>query len=200
MAGSVVYSSVLAAVMASLRSVRTSLVFFDTSVVDMTEKLADPVDVLFGAQLGGGMDIHRAVTYCQGLVPRPADTIFILVSDLIEGGSKQGLYQRVASIVANGARMITLLALDDVGTPVFDHEVAGTLTSLGVPSFACTPDLFPDLMAAAIQKRDISQWAAAQNIKIERHERDSQSNGCRVRARQERHTVTARHFYTVEAG
>ena len=168
MAGSIVYSSVLAAVMASLRAVRTSMVFFDTSVVDMTEKLADPVDVLFGAQLGGGTDIHRAVSYCQGLISRPAETIFILISDLIEGGSKVQLYQRVASIVASGARMITLLALDDAGAPGFDHEVAGTFTSLGVPSFACTPDLFPDLMAAAIQRRDITQWAAAQGIKVER--------------------------------
>ena len=168
MAGSIVYSSVMAAVMASLRSVRTSLVFFDTSVVDMTEKLADPVDVLFGSQLGGGTDIQRAVSYCQGLITRPADTIFILISDLIEGGRKDQLYQRVASIVASGARMITLLALDDSGAPSYDHEVAATFTGLGVPSFACTPDLFPDLMAAAIQRRDITQWAATQDIKVER--------------------------------
>jgi Mg-chelatase subunit ChlD len=171
MAGSIVYSGVMAAVMASLRAVRTSLVFFDTAVVDMTEKLADPVDVLFGAQLGGGTDIHRAVTYCQGLITKPADTIFVLISDLIEGGNKASLYQRVASIAASGARMITLLALDDSGAPCFDHEVAGVFTSLGVPSFACTPDLFPDLMAHAIQRRDIDQWAALQGIKVERHEK-----------------------------
>ena len=168
MARSIVYSGVMAAVMASLRSVRTSLVFFDTAVVDMTEKLADPVDVLFGAQLGGGTDIHRAVSYCQGLITRPSETIFVLISDLIEGGSKSQLYQRVASIAASGARMITLLALDDSGAPSFDHEVAATFTSLGVPSFACTPDLFPDLMATAIQRRDMGQWAAANGIKVER--------------------------------
>jgi Mg-chelatase subunit ChlD len=167
MAGSIVYSSVLAAVMASLRSVRTSLVFFDTAVVDMTEKLADPVDILFGAQLGGGTDIHRAVSYCQGLVTRPAETIFVLISDLIEGGNKTQLYQRVASIAASGVNMITLLALDDSGAPRFDHGVAGAFTSLGVPSFACTPDLFPDLMATAIQRRDIGQWAAKQGINVE---------------------------------
>lgn len=171
MAGSIVYSGVMAAVMASLRAVRTSLVFFDTAVVDMTEKLADPVDVLFGAQLGGGTDIHRAVTYCQGLIARPAETIFVLISDLIEGGNKAQLYQRVASIAGSGVNMITLLALDDSGAPCFDHEVASTFTSLGVPSFACTPDLFPDLMANAIQRRDIAQWAATQGIKVERGER-----------------------------
>ena len=171
MAGSIVYSGVMAAVMASLRAVRTSLVFFDTAVVDMTEKLSDPVEVLFGAQLGGGTDIHRAVTYCQSLIARPTETIFVLISDLIEGGSKEQLYQRVASIAASGVNMITLLALDDSGAPCFDHEVAGTFTSLGVPSFACTPDLFPDLMANTIQRRDISQWAATQGIKVERGEK-----------------------------
>jgi Mg-chelatase subunit ChlD len=168
MAGSIVYSGVMAAVMASLRAVRTSLVFFDTAVVDMTEKLADPVDVLFGAQLGGGTDIHRAVSYCQGLITRPAETIFVLISDLIEGGDKTKLYQRVASIAASGVNMVALLALDDSGAPCFDHEVAGTFTGLGVPSFACTPDLFPDLMASAIQRRDIAQWAATRDIQVER--------------------------------
>lgn len=171
MAGSIVYSGVMVAVMASLRSVRTSMVFFDTAVVDMSDKLADPVDILFGAQLGGGTDIHQAVTYCQGLVTRPTETIFVLISDLIEGGSKENLYRRVASIAASGVQMIALLALDDSGAPMFDHEVAGTFTSLGVPSFACTPDLFPDLMAAAIQKRDIAGWAAAQGVKVERGEK-----------------------------
>ncbi|MES2570269.1 MAG: VWA domain-containing protein [Verrucomicrobiota bacterium] len=171
MAGSIIYSSIMAAVIGSLRAVRTSLVFFDTAVVDMTEKLADPVDVLFGAQLGGGTDIHRAVTYCQGLITRPPETIFVLISDLIEGGNKTQLYQRVASIAASGVNMITLLALDDSGAPCYDHEVAATFTSLGVPSFACTPDLFPELMATAIQRRDVSQWAATQGIKVERSEK-----------------------------
>ncbi|MDB6154000.1 MAG: hypothetical protein JWL90_2453 [Chthoniobacteraceae bacterium] len=171
MAGSIVYSSVMAAVIGSLRAVRTSLVFFDTAVVDMTEKLADPVDVLFGAQLGGGTDIHRAVTYCQGLVTRPKETIFVLISDLIEGGNKTQLYQRVASIASSGVNMIALLALDDSGAPCFDHEVAANFTALGVPAFACTPDLFPDMMANAIQRRDISQWAATQGIKVERGEK-----------------------------
>ncbi len=92
----------------------------------------------------------------------------MLISDLIEGGNKAQLYQRVASIAGSGVNMITLLALDDSGTPRFDHDVAATFTSFGVPSFACTPDLFPDLMASAIQRRDITQWAATQGITVER--------------------------------
>jgi Mg-chelatase subunit ChlD len=168
MAGSIVYSSVMAAVMASLRSVRTSIVFFDTAVVDMSDKLGDPVELLFGAQLGGGTDIGKAVRYCRGLVTRPTETIFVLISDLIEGGHKDELYKQMASLIGSGARVITLLALDDSGSPCFDHEVAGVFTALGGPAFACTPELFPDLMAAAIQRRDISQWAADRKIVVER--------------------------------
>jgi Mg-chelatase subunit ChlD len=167
MAASVVYSSVLAAVLVSLKAVRTSFIVFDTAVVDLTEKLADPVDVLFGTQLGGGTDINRAVAYGQSLIRNPSETIFVLVSDLYEGGVEKELLKRVASIVASGARMITLLALSDEGAPAFDRELAAKITALGSPSFACTPDLFPDLMAAAIQKGDIGLWAARNKIKVE---------------------------------
>ena len=41
---------------------------------------------------------------------------------------------------------------------------AEVMASLGVPSFACTPDQFPALMAAAIARQDIDQWAAANDI------------------------------------
>jgi len=158
----------MAAVMASLKSVNTSLVFFDTSVVDMSDKLDDPVDALFGAQLGGGTDINRAVGYCQDLIARPSDTIFVLISDLLEGGNKDNLYKRVASMIGSGVNFITLLALDDHGAPVYDHRVAGVFSSLGAPAFACTPDQFPDLMANAIERRDLTQWAASNNIVLEK--------------------------------
>jgi Mg-chelatase subunit ChlD len=166
MATSVVYSSVMAAVLASLRSIKTSLVVFDTAVMDLTDLLTNPVEVLFGTQLGGGTDICRALTYCQGLVRNPHDTILVLITDLYEGGNQQELLKRVASLVAAGVQVITLLALDDRGAPGFDHQLAATFAGLGIPCFACTPDLFPDLMAAAIQRRDITQWAAAQGIVV----------------------------------
>jgi Mg-chelatase subunit ChlD len=164
MATSVVYSSVMAAALASIRSVKTSMVVFDTSVVDLTDLLADPVEVLFGTQLGGGTDINRALTYCQGLVRVPHDTILILISDLYEGGNAGELLKRAASISASGVQVITLLALNDQGAPAFDHNTAARFTGLGIPCFACTPDLFPDLMATAISRGDISQWAASRGI------------------------------------
>jgi len=164
MADSVVYSGVFGAVLASLPAVRTRMVVFDTAVVDLTEQIDDPVELLFGTQLGGGTDINRALAYCQPLVQNPQDTIFILISDLYEGGNQEEMIQRDTAMVASGVQMIALLALSDSGAPSFDRNVAAALAGLGVPAFACTPDKFPDLMAAAIQRRDISAWAAQEEI------------------------------------
>ena len=94
MATSVVYSGVFGAVLASLPAVSTKVVVFDTAVVDLSDKLDDPVEVLFGTQLGGGTDIHQALTYCQSLVRRPEQTILVLISDLIEGGVRENLLKR----------------------------------------------------------------------------------------------------------
>ncbi len=162
MASSVVYAGVFGAVLASVRSLRTSVVAFDTAVVDLTEQLSDPVDVLFGIQLGGGTDINRALAYCQQLITRPASTILILVSDLFEGGDQEAMLRRVADLTAAGTQVIALLALSDDGAPGYDHEVAAALAELGVPAFACTPDSFGDLMAAAIERRDLAEWAHRQ--------------------------------------
>jgi Mg-chelatase subunit ChlD len=159
MAASVVYSGVFAAVLASMRALRTSLVVFDTAVVDLTEQLADPVEVLFGTQLGGGTDINRAIAYAQELITRPRDTIFVLISDLYEGGVQDEMLRRVASMYAAGVQVIALLALSDDGAPSYDRDNAAALAALGVPAFACTPDAFPDLMAAAIQRRDLTSFA-----------------------------------------
>ena len=145
--------------LASIRSLRTSVVAFDTSVVDLTGQLGDPVEVLFGTQLGGGTDINRALAYCQGLITRPASTILILISDLFEGGNRDEMLRRIADMTAAGTQVIALLALSDDGAPGYDHENAAALAGLGVTAFACTPDAFGDLMAAAIDRRDIAAWA-----------------------------------------
>ncbi len=171
MATSVVYASIFAAVLASLPAVKTQLVVFDTSIVDLTEQLQDPVEVLFGTQLGGGTDINRALGYCQGLVRNPTETILVLISDLYEGGNNAEMLKRVAALVASGVQFIILLALNDDGAPYFDHSNAAKMAGFGIPSFACTPDQFPDLMAAAINRQDIGKWAAAQDIVTARGDR-----------------------------
>jgi Mg-chelatase subunit ChlD len=159
MAASVVYASVFGAVLASMRALRTSLVVFDTTVVDLTDKLNDPIEVLFGTQLGGGTDINRAIAYCQGLITRPRDSIFVLISDLYEGGIREEMLARIAALTSSGVTVVALLALSDDGAPSYDHEHAAALAELGVPAFACTPDAFPDLLALAIEGGDITAWA-----------------------------------------
>ena len=164
MAASVVYAGVFGAVLASLPALNTRLVVFDTSVVDLTAELNDPVDLLFGTQLGGGTDINRALAYCQQIITRPAQTILILISDLFEGGDADQMHKRAASLARSGATVVCLLALNDRGAPSYDHREAAILAALGIPAFACTPDLFPDLMAAAIHRRDLNAWASQHDI------------------------------------
>ncbi|NEY36562.1 VWA domain-containing protein [Streptomyces sp. PRKS01-65] len=155
MAASVVYASVFGAVLASMRSIGTRLVVFDTAVADLTDRLDDPVDVLFGTRLGGGTDINRALAYCQSRITRPTETVVVLISDLYEGGIRDEMLKRVAAMKAAGVQFVTLLALSDEGAPAYDREHAAALAALGTPAFACTPDLFPEVMAAAIEKRPL---------------------------------------------
>lgn len=166
MGTSVIYSGIFGAVMASIPAVQTKMVVFDTAVVDLTEELTDPVELLFGVQLGGDTDIHKAMTYCQQLVSRPLDTIMVLITDLYEGGNQVEMRKKAAELVRSGVQVITLLALNDEGAPYYNHQNAEYFASLGIPVFACTPDKFPDLMAAALSKQDIAAWAGNNDIKI----------------------------------
>jgi Mg-chelatase subunit ChlD len=166
MATSLVYSAVFGAVLCSLPALKTRVVVFDTAVVDLTEQVEDPAELLFGVQLGGGTDIHLALTYCQQQVTRPTDTLIILISDLCEGGDREGLLARAAQLVAAGVRLIALLALSDDGRPSYDAQVARALAALGVPAFGCTPDVFPDLMGAALRGDDLARWAARHEVPL----------------------------------
>ena len=148
--------------------IETRLVCFDTAVVDLSDELADPVEVLFGIQLGGGTDINAALAYCQGLVTRPATTHLVLVTDLFEGGNAQEMLERAAAIVAAGTNLIVLLALSDDGRPAYHAEHAQKLAAMGCPVFACTPDLFPDLMAHALKRADLQEWAESRDVALVR--------------------------------
>lgn len=156
MAASVVYSAIFGSVLASLPAIRTSLVVFDTKVIDLTDQLDDPTDVLFSVRLGGGTDINGAVAYCQQLVRSPQDTVFVLISDLFEGGVENEFLKRANALIASGVTFITLLALSDEGAPSFNAALAAQLAALDVPAFACTPDRFPELMGAAMGRQRLT--------------------------------------------
>ncbi|MEM7385301.1 MAG: VWA domain-containing protein, partial [Verrucomicrobiota bacterium] len=160
MSESVVYGAVTGSIFASLPSLATRVVAFDTEVVDLTEECGDdPVEMLMGVQLGGGTDINKAVAYCQERITDPAKTLFILITDLMEGGVEAQLVRRMGEIVESGARTFCLLALSDSGIPTYDERVAAKLAKLGVPCFGCTPKKLPELVHGALAGDDLIDLA-----------------------------------------
>jgi Mg-chelatase subunit ChlD len=155
MAQSVVYSSVMAAIFASLDVLRTRLLFFDTEILDVTPLLSDPVDVLFASRLGGGTDINRAVAYVQqNFIERPEKTLFILITDLFEGGNAEAMIARMRQLAESRVRAMVLLALSDSGKPSYDHENAKKLADLGIPCFGCTPKLLVQVVERIMRGQD----------------------------------------------
>jgi Mg-chelatase subunit ChlD len=151
MGESVVYSSILAAVFASLPALDTRLVFFDTTIVDVSDQLSDPVDVLFGVKLGGGTDIAQAVRYGASLVSQPDKTLVLLITDLYEGGNTSELLRQLAALKESRAKVMTVLALNDAGKASFDKEMARKVASLGIPAFAATPNRLVDAVVEALK-------------------------------------------------
>lgn len=166
MASSVVYSSIFAAVMASVPGLSTRLVCFDTSIVDLTDQLADPVEVLFGVQLGGGTDINAALAYCEKHIEIPSKTHLLLITDLYEGGDANSMLARAAAIKQSGVNLIVLLALSDLGHPAYDSKHAEAIATMGCPVFACTPDQFPSMMASAITGKNLQSWATEEDVAL----------------------------------
>ncbi len=160
MADSVVYGAVTGSIFASLPALNTRVVAFDTEVVDLTEQCgSDPVDMLFGVQLGGGTDINKSVGYCRQFITDPAKTLFILITDLYEGGNSAQLVRRLKEMVESGVRCLCLLALSDSGIPSFDEAMAKKLAALGIPCFGCTPVNLPVLIEGALGGDDLKVLA-----------------------------------------
>ena len=155
MGQSILYSSVMACVLASMSAVKTSVVAFDTQIMDLTPLCADPVDLLFGFQMGGGTDIAKSVAYCQGLVEAPAKTLFFLISDLYEGGNRAALLRRVEELKESGAKVVVLLAIADGGRPFYDPETARRIAAMGIPCFACAPERLPELLERCLKGQSL---------------------------------------------
>jgi hypothetical protein len=161
MADSIIYGSIAGSIFASLPALNTRIVAFDTEVVDLSEQYDnDPVDMLFGIQLGGGTDINKSVAYCQQYITDPSKTLFILLTDLFEGGNAGELVRRMEEMHKSGVKVMNLLALSDHGTPCYDEGLARRLSKIGIPCFACTPTLLPDLLEGALKGSDLNALAA----------------------------------------
>lgn len=161
MADSVVYGAVTGSIFASLPALKTHVVAFDTEVVDLTAECGDdPVDMLFGVQLGGGTDINKSVAYCQEFIETPSETLFILLTDLYEGGNEAQLVRRLSAMVESGVRVLCLLALSDKGVPSFNDALAHKLANLGIPCFGCNPQRLPELIQGALRGDDLAALGA----------------------------------------
>lgn len=156
MGESIIYSSIMACILASMQAVRTSVVAFDTQIMDLTELCQDPVDLLFGFQMGGGTDIAKSIAYCQTLVETPSRTLLFLISDLEEGGNRAGLLRRLEELKDSGVTVVTLLAIADGGRPYYDETTARHIAAMGIPCFACTPEQLPELLERALKRQELT--------------------------------------------
>jgi hypothetical protein len=161
MAASLIYGGIMGAILASMPAVETHVVAFNhAEVVDLTEHCADPVDLLFGVQLGGAEDYWKATCYCERFMHTPAKTLYIVIGDLHDTSPNENRFvKKMEFLLESGLRAVTLLAISDQGQPSFNADLAGKLSKLGMPCFGCTPDRLPDLLAAVLKGQDLQQFA-----------------------------------------
>lgn len=161
MASSLIYGGVMGAILASMPAVETHVVAFNhEDVVDLTTEMHDPVDLLFGIQLGGAEDYWMATRYCEQFMHTPAKTLYILLADLHDTSPNQPKFEkRIEELIAGGLKAVTLLAISDQGKPSYNHDLAKKLTNMGMPCFGCSPDRLPDLLAAVLKGQDLQTFA-----------------------------------------
>ena len=148
---SAIFSSIMASIFAELPGVKTSLVLFDTQVVDLTNKVGEPVDVLLSVQLGGGTDITRALEYCTTLVREPAKTILVLITDFYEGRPEADLLRAATRLADSNVRMVGLGALGYDAQPQYNRQTAGRLRKIGMDILVCTPERLAECMGKIIR-------------------------------------------------
>lgn len=161
MGESIIYSSIMACILASMSSMNTHVVAFDTQIMDLSDLCQDPVDLLFGFQMGGGTDIEKSISYCRKYVTEPAKTLFFLISDLMEGGNRAGLLNHLKEMKQNGVTVVVLLAVADGGRPYYDETTARRIAEMGIPCFACAPEKLPELLERTLKKQDLTEFVKA---------------------------------------
>ncbi|MFX0094863.1 MAG: VWA domain-containing protein, partial [Candidatus Hodarchaeota archaeon] len=148
---SIIYSAVIASIFASLPSIKTNLVIFDTEVVDLTEEVGDPVDILMKVTLGGGTDITKCLKYVRSLITNPRRTLIILITDFYEGNSYHNLDEQIIHIKESGAHLLGIGALSRSARPVFNRDYARKLNKMGIDVIACTPEKLAPIVAKIIE-------------------------------------------------
>ena len=161
MATSLIYGGIMGAILASIGAVETHVVAFNhEDVVDLTEHCSDPVDLLFGVQLGGAEDYWKATCYCERFMHTPAKTLYILLADLHDTSpNTKRFVKKMEFLLESGIKAIGLLAISDQGKPSYNEPLAETLAKLGMPCFGCTPDRLPELLAGVLRGSDLKVLA-----------------------------------------
>lgn len=162
MASSLIYGGIMGAILASIGAVETHVVAFNhEDVVDLTEHCSDPVDLLFGVQLGGAEDYWKATCYCERFMHTPAKTLYVLLADLYDTSPNTKRFtKKMEFLLESGVKAIGLLAISDQGTPSYNEPLAETLAKMGMPCFGCTPERLPELLAGVLRGNDLKAIAA----------------------------------------
>ena len=162
MATSLIYGGIMGAILASIPAVETHVIAFNhADVVDLTEHCSDPVDLLFGVQLGGAEDYWKATCFCERFMHTPARTLYILLADLYDTSPNESRFvKKMEFLLESGVRGVGLLAISDQGQPSYNANLAEKLSKMGMPCFGCTPDRLPDLLATVLKGNDLRKFAA----------------------------------------
>ncbi len=161
MATSLIYGGIMGAILASIPAVETHVVAFNHSdIIDLTEHCSDPVDLLFGVQLGGAEDYWMATRYCERFMHTPAKTLYILLADLFDTSPNESRFvKKMEFLLESGVKAVGLLAISDQGQPSYNEKLAEKLVKMGMPCFGCTPDRLPELLAAVLKGNDLHRFA-----------------------------------------
>ncbi len=151
MMDSIIYSAVIAGILAKLPMVDLKLVLFDTNVVDLSEMADDPVEVLMSSQMCGGTHIKKALSYCQDLAEQPANTVVATVSDFAEGGAPSALIHQARDMISSGIKMLGITAMTADAEPFYDSQMTAKLSSEGMDIASLSPDLFADWLAKVME-------------------------------------------------
>ena len=139
MLDSVIYSTIMASIFANLPYLSIKLVIFDISVVDLSEHIKEPIDILFKVQLGGGTNIAQALEYAKKITFAPDKTIVLLISDLFDSNDYKLMYKNANDIIESGSKLIILTALDYNANSIYDKEAARYFSKIGTKVGALTP-------------------------------------------------------------
>lgn len=164
MAHSAIYAGIASSVLASLPLLKTRLIVFDTEMAELTDFLQDPVDLLFGIQMGGGTHITPVLEFVERETAFPSDTYILLISDLYEGYSEKRMLEVFRRLTGTGVRTAVLLSFAEKRLADYDKKMGQALSALQIPVLGCSVELFPDMIEAFFRDEDLLEWAVRNEV------------------------------------